>query len=166
MDLWYNVTYLHPKLHHFRTQPGRMLKSYHEDVFNFKQSLLIKIWVHNNMSSSEKSISCCLSHQNPVKYLFIAVLLDLCRYLSWFRPDCFFNEGSVIMDYGLVLELKTSSWWICFSFCLLQMLTDVVEWCGLLWFLSALILTAPIHCRASVDEQVMECICSDEDFHF
>ncbi len=30
------------------------------------------------------------------------------------------------------LLLKTS-WWICFSFCLLQMLTDGLEWCGLLW---------------------------------
>ncbi len=40
------------------------------------------------------------------------------------------------------------------SFCLLQMLTDGLEWCGLLvMFLSAvwtLILTAPIHCRASI----------------
>ncbi len=30
------------------------------------------------------------------------------------------------------LLLKTS-WWICFIFCLLQMLTDGLEWCGLLW---------------------------------
>ncbi len=30
------------------------------------------------------------------------------------------------------LKLNTP-WWICFSFCLLQMLTDGLEWCGLLW---------------------------------
>ncbi len=30
------------------------------------------------------------------------------------------------------LKLKTT-WWICFSFCLLQMLTDGLECCGLLW---------------------------------
>ncbi len=46
------------------------------------------------------------------------------------------------------------------SFCLLQMLTDGLEWCGLLvMFLSAvwtLILTAPIHCRGFIGEQVME----------
>ncbi len=35
----------------------------------------------------------------------------------------FFTGGRVIMDYGLnVFELKC---WISFSFCLLQMLTDV-----------------------------------------
>ncbi len=32
-----------------------------------------------------------------------------------------------------------------------QMLTDELEWCGLLWcFYQTLILTAPIHCRASL----------------
>ncbi len=39
----------------------------------------------------------------------------------------------IIMDYGLIFVLKTSQWWICFSFCRLQMLTDGLEWCGLLW---------------------------------
>ncbi len=47
------------------------------------------------------------------------------------------------------------------SFCLLKTLTDGLEWCGLLvvMFLSAvwtLILTAHIHCRGSIGEQVME----------
>ncbi len=64
----------------------------------------------------------------------------------------FFHRGSVIMDYGLIFELKTSYCWICFSFCLLQMITDKLECCGLLWcFYQTLILTAPIHCRASID---------------
>ncbi len=37
------------------------------------------------------------------------------------------------------------------------MLTDGLEWCGLLWcFYQTLILTAPIHCRASICEQIME----------
>ncbi len=32
------------------------------------------------------------------------------------------------------------------------MLTDGLEWCGLLWrFYQTFILTAPIHCRASID---------------
>ncbi len=32
------------------------------------------------------------------------------------------------------------------------MITDGLEWCGLLWcFYQTLILTAPIHCRASID---------------
>ncbi len=43
---------------------------------------------------------------------------------------------------------------ICFSFCLLQMIT---ECCGLLWcFYQTLILTAPIHCRASIAETLMQ----------
>ncbi len=28
-------------------------------------------------------------------------LFLLCRFLCWFRPDCFFTGGSNIMDYGL-----------------------------------------------------------------
>ncbi len=52
------------------------------------------------------------------------------------------------------------------SFSLQKTLTDGLEWCGLLVdyvFLSAvwtLILTAPIHCRASIAEQVMWCYIS------
>ncbi len=44
------------------------------------------------------------------------------------------------------------------------MLTDGLEWCGLLvMFLSAvwtLILTAPIHCRASIADTLMQCYIS------
>ncbi len=37
------------------------------------------------------------------------------------------------------------------------MLTDGLEWCGLLWcFYQTLILTAPIHCRASIAETLMQ----------
>ncbi len=46
----------------------------------------------------------------------------------------FFTGGRVIMDYGLYYD--SSWWWICFlqtrTLCLLQMLTDGLEWCGLL----------------------------------
>ncbi len=56
-----------------------------------------------------------------------------------------------ILDRSNGLMLKTS-WWISLIFCLLQMWTDGLEWCGLLWcFYQTLILTAPIHCRASID---------------
>ncbi len=48
--------------------------------------------------------------------------------------DGLFYGGSVIMDYEVVFW----AWWICFlqkrSFCLLRMLTDGLEWCGLLWW--------------------------------
>ncbi len=57
--------------------------------------------------------------------------------------DIFFTEEAVIiMDYGLVFsrkqlfEVKNILWWICslqtHSFCLLKMLTDGLDWCGLL----------------------------------
>ncbi len=37
------------------------------------------------------------------------------------------------------------------------MLTDGLEWCGLLWCVyQTLILTAPIHCRASIAETLMQ----------
>ncbi len=63
---------------------------------------------------------------------------------------CYYRLWTHILDRSNGLMLKTS-WWISFSFCLLQMLTDGLEWCGLLWcFYQTLILTAPIHCRASI----------------
>ncbi len=46
----------------------------------------------------------------------------------------------------------------CLIFCLLQMLTDGL-WI-IVMFLSALILTAPIHCRASIAETLMQWLIS------
>ncbi len=80
------------------------------------------------------------------------------------RRKRYYRLWTHILDRSNGLMLKTS-WWICFRFCLLQMLTDGLEWCGLLWCFYqlsfwrhpftaehplALILTAPIHCRASI----------------
>ncbi len=66
------------------------------------------------------------------------------------------NKGQIIMDHGLYSIQKR-------IFSLHKMLIDALEWCGLLVdycdvFLSAvwtLILTAPIHCRGSIGEQVL-----------
>ncbi len=75
----------------------------------------------------KKSISCCLSHQNPATYLFRAVLACK-RCLIWadFSPDS--DQNTFSLEEVLL--------WICFlqtrSFCLLKMLTDGLEWCGLL----------------------------------
>ncbi len=72
----------------------------------------------------------------------------------------FFTGGSVIMDYGLIFELKNI-----LMLDLFQLLSsqDVNWWTGVVWiivmFLSAvwtLILTAPIHCRASIAERLMQ----------
>ncbi len=66
------------------------------------------------------------------------------------------------------LKLKTSTWRICLQTQLLSDL-DVNCWTGVVWiivmFLSAvwsLILTAPIHCRAFIGEEILQ-ICSDEE---
>ncbi len=107
-------------------------------------------------SSNKSSIKTLLTSNHC---LFRAVLsckrcLIWCRFLSWFRPEHFFTGGSVIMDYGL-------SWFITNT----QLLSsqDVNWWTGVVWiivmFLSAvwtLILTAPIHCRASIAETLMQ----------
>ncbi len=67
------------------------------------------------------------------------------------------------MDYGLLLfKLKMSQKWICILQTHLQMLTGGLELCGLLrCFYQTLILTAPIHCRASIGEIVMQCYISE-----
>ncbi len=54
------------------------------------------------------------------------------------------NRGSIIMDmdYGIWVKMLGL-----FHLCLLQMLTDGLLWC----FYQTLILTAPIHYRASID---------------
>ncbi len=84
----------------------------------------------------EKCISCCLSHQNPVTYLFRAVLaFKQCLICADFSPDSHQNTFHWRKRYGLWthIYLKTSQWWICLIFCLLKMLTDGLEWCDLLW---------------------------------
>ncbi len=71
---------------------------------------------------------------------------------------------SIIMDYGVLTKGFVS---YILSFLLYKTLIDGLEWCGLLMFLSAvwtLILTAPIHCRGSIAEQVMECYISPNLF--
>ncbi len=56
-------------------------------------------------------------------------MLDLCRFLSWFRPEHFFTGGSVIIDYGLLLFNLFDGFVSAFVF---SMLTDGLEWSGLL----------------------------------
>ncbi len=52
-----------------------------------------------------------------------------------------------------ILDIKNM---ICLIFCLLQILTDGLEWCGLLWcFNQTLILTAPIHFHCWDTDAVM-----------
>ncbi len=108
-----------------------------------------------------KCISCCLLHQNPATYLFLFVisawsvqisLLIQTRTLFHWRK-CYYGLWTCMLVNVLMLDLfqllssQDVNWW-----------TGVV--CIIVMFLSAvwtLILTAPIHCRGSIAEQVMQC---------
>ncbi len=98
-------------------------------------------------------------------------MLDLCRIRSWFRRDDFFTGESNIVNRENSILARSNGLKLMFlttcSFSLHTMLIDGLEWCDYLWiivmFLSVvwtLILTAPIHCRWSIGEQVMECYIS------
>ncbi len=75
--------------------------------------------------------------------------------------DLYFSQKQQFDD-------KTSKWWIFFLQTQLLASHCVNWWTGVVWiivmFLSAvwtLILTAPIHCRGSIAEQMMECYCDE-----
>ncbi len=82
----------------------------------------------------KKSFSCCLSHQNPTTYLFravlvcawsvqISLLIQTRSFFHWSRGYC-----------GLWTWFKVKNIF-CFNICffwLHKMLTDGLEWCGLL----------------------------------
>ncbi len=88
----------------------------------------------------------------------ISLLIQTRPLYHWRKQ--YFGWRTRILARSNGLKLKMS-WWICFRFCLLKMLTDVdIMLTGVVWiivmFLSAvwtLILTAPIHCRASICEK-------------
>ncbi len=127
-----------------------------------------------------------LSHQNPPTYLFRTAFTfgHLCLICSYFSPDSdkttfsmekvilwlehshfsqnqkFEVKNVLIMDLFVtntqLFALQDVNWW-----------TGVT--CGLLWCfyqLFGLILTAPIHCRGSIAEQVMECYISPHSSSF
>ncbi len=135
--------------------------------FTFKPLLLAKtfITIYNNTSSSDKSISCCLSHQHPATYLFRAVLAcKRCLICADFLPD---QTRSLFHwrkhYYGLFCPETTTK---CLNDEFVTTLIDLWDinwWTGVVWiivmFLSAvwtLFLTAPIHCRASIAETLMQ----------
>ncbi len=83
-----------------------------------------------------------------------------CLICAYFSPDS--DRTTCIMDYSFPvnnsLKLKTS-WWICLLQTLSFLLWSHVDYLWIIvMFLSAawtLILTAPIHCRWSISEQVI-----------
>ncbi len=117
--------------------------------------------VRMRVQTGDKNIT--IIHTTPVHQLMSGDKSWAYGYKSkiWFH-----NPSSSIEKryYGLwthilaiQFEDKKTCWWIRFiqtrSF---KTLTDVLEWCVLLWcFYQTLILTAPIHRRASVAETLM-----------
>ncbi len=82
-------------------------------------------------------------------------MFDLFRFLFWFRQDDFFTGESCFSETGNNVSYKHAAF--CFTRCSLMDLEFV--WITYRLFLSAfwtLILTAPIHCRGSIGEQVMK----------
>ncbi len=129
-------------------------------------------WVHN-ASSRGNPLSSSSSHQNPLTYLFINVLacnrcfciflLIQTRQLFHWRKR-YYELWTRVLDESNILQVKIY-WWMHFLWKQLFSSQDVNWWtgvvwitCGLLWcfyqLFGRLILTAPIHCRASIDEQV------------
>ncbi len=90
----------------------------------------------------KKCISCCLSRQNPHTCLFRAVLsCKRCLICADFSPDSDQNTFSLeevllkILAECNGLKLKCFNdelFLLTNSFCLLKMLIDGLEWCGLL----------------------------------
>ncbi len=117
--------------------------------------------IHNNSSS------CCLSHQNPHTYLFRAASLVNCAWSVQISDQMTFSLDKTILliddlYFSNGLKLKTDLFRANTQLSL-RMLTDGLEWCGLLWCvyqLFGLIPTAPIHCRGYINEQVMQCYIS------
>ncbi len=78
---------------------------------------------------------------------------------SWDSAGEWISRTRYEYCYGLWMHILARSNAKC-SFCLLQMLTDGLECCGLLWCILWLILTAPIHCRGCIAETLMQCYIS------
>ncbi len=103
-----------------------------------------------------KCICCRLSHQNPATYLFRAVLsCKRCLICADFFPDSDQNTFS-LQQVLLWIHIWVKNILMLDLFQLLSS-PDVNWWTGVLWcFYQTLILTAPIHCRASIAETLMQ----------
>ncbi len=125
---------------------------HHWDVFNFKR--LFQSIIHNHASSSRLNLNLLQAQtvQNCSKQIHGWV------WMWETTDDAPFTEESIIMDYRNVLMMD-----------LFQLLSspDVNWWTGLLWcFYQTLILTAPIHCRASMAETLMQWCISQHHWAF
>ncbi len=107
------------------------------------------VFVHSNASSSEK-VHLLVSHIKILPYISLELFLDdACSVqISLLIQTALFHLNDGFVSYKH----------IAFSVHMMLLMTGVV-WI-IVMFLSALwtlILTAPIHCRGSIAEQVMQC---------
>ncbi len=151
-----NITIIHSTPVHQLTS-GEDKRWNKSSIFWLKYESII----YNNSSSSEKVFwsesgeksasdqAAFKTVQNSSKQICVWILM-------WeTTADALFHWRKSY--YGLWTHILVQKCWNCFSFCLLQMLTDGLECCGLLWcFYQNLILTAPIHCRPSIAETLMQ----------
>ncbi len=125
------------------------------------QWMLCSEWVPSEWESDKNITIIHIIMLPPVKSGPVRIRREICtdqsktalnKYMFefWYQrqQEMDFSPGGCIMDYVL-MDL--------YGFSLLKTLTDGLEWCGLLWcFYQTLILTAPIHCRASIAETLMQ----------
>ncbi len=124
----------------------------------------------------KKSIHSCplrsqTTHMFVLEPFWTVLACKRCLICADFSPDSrqddFFTGQLWIMDtyfsWNQQFEVRVSYWWICLLQTQLLSSPDVNWWTGVVWiivmFLSAvwtLILTAPIHCRASIAETLMQ----------
>ncbi len=123
--------------------------------------------IHNNSSSSEKvfwsesgeksaSDQAAFTRQNSSK--------QICGWILMWETtaDALFHWRKSY--YGLWTHISS---WICFSFCLLQMLTDGLEWCGLFVdYCDVFISCLDSHSDGTHSLQSIHCWDTDAETHF
>ncbi len=137
------------------------------DVFNLKLVLLAKIIVHKSIILQWKC-----THMFVLNCFRLFWIVNSIWYVLIQTRWLFQCRESYFMDYGLTWEQRfevkhLNDGFVFHANTLFWASQDVNWWTGVVWiigmFLSAvqtLILTAPIHCRGSIGEQVMQCYIS------
>ncbi len=94
-------------------------------------------------------------------------MLDLCRFLSWFQTRTLFHWRKRYYELWTRILVKSVLMMDLFSFCLLQMLTDGLEWCGLLVdYCDVFISCLDSHSDGTHSLQSIHCWDTDAETHF
>ncbi len=85
-------------------------------------------WEEKSYVPGKKSISCCVSHQNPHTFTLHCKRLHCFLGLFWWIMDLYFSWKQQFTVKNVLMDLFLTE----LSFWLLRMLTDGLEWCGFL----------------------------------